>query len=510
VGEGPLGSKGSWIVSARRSLWDAFTNDLGFGGVPVYTNFQSKLVYDLNASNRLWLSTIGGRDSTSVRPRADRKAQEADPYNADSSGWRNSAGLNWQQLFGARGVGLLGLSYSRVTVDDLVKDIRLNNATIYRARSFDQEFTAKYDLTLELPALRRLQTGIAVRGLLPNYRIEAPLGSENPFSPDVARVNPIYLSQRATLRQQSAYAQFSRALTKHLDITVGARTDRYRYLDSTRISPRIGLTYRLTDNLSAHASAGAYSQQPAFTYISVLPVNRGLVPMRSTHFVAGLTWVPTPSVRATIEGYEKRYADYPVALDYPQITLASTPYMWGAGYLMTSLTSAGRGRARGLELSIEKKLTRHFHVQANLTVSSSRHAALDQIMRPGGYDSRCISNLIGGYRFNDRWSLAIRYTEVTGRPYTPFDLTRSTAQNRGVFDLRRVNALRAPDYKRLDLRIDRNIQFHGGLLNVYVGIQNAFNRKNFYAEVWNFRTNSPKTENQLGAFPMIGLEWRFR
>jgi outer membrane cobalamin receptor len=510
VAEGPLGGKGSWIVSARRSMWDAFTDDLGFGGVPIYTNLQSKFVYDLNASNRLWFSSLGGRDNISVRPKADRKLTEADPYNVDAKGWRNGAGLSWQQLFGARGVGLLGLSHSRTTVDDLVKDIRLANSTVYRARASDEEFAAKYDLTLDVPGIRRLQAGAAMRWLRPNYRMEAPFGSENPFSPDVARVNPIDVSQRATAKQRSAYAQFSRALAGRLSITAGARADRYAYLNATRISPRVGLTFRITDRLSAHASTGTYYQQPAFVYIAIEPVNRGLIPMRSSHLVGGLTWLPSTAMRVTIEAYEKRYADYPVALDFPRITLASTPYMWGAGYLMTPLTSAGRGRARGVEFAVEKKLTRHFHAQANLTISSSRHAALDKVLRPGGYDSRYVSNLIGGYRFNDRWSLAARFVYVGGRPYTPFDLVKSTAQNRGVLDLARVNAVRAPEYNRLDLRVDRNLRIRGGLLNVYAGIQNALGRKNFFAEVWNFRTNAPKTEHQLGAFPMFGMEWRFR
>ena len=34
--EGPINAgKGSWVVSARRSFLDLFTQDVGFGGVPV-------------------------------------------------------------------------------------------------------------------------------------------------------------------------------------------------------------------------------------------------------------------------------------------------------------------------------------------------------------------------------------------------------------------------------------------------------------------------------------------
>ena len=46
--EGPIASgKGSWIVSARRSFLDFFTDDIGFGGVPVLYTLNAKAVYDL-------------------------------------------------------------------------------------------------------------------------------------------------------------------------------------------------------------------------------------------------------------------------------------------------------------------------------------------------------------------------------------------------------------------------------------------------------------------------------
>jgi hypothetical protein len=74
-------------------------------------------VYDWNARNRIWFSSIGGRDETEIRPRADKEDQQADPYNVDSLGWRNAAGFNWQQVSGGRGVGLLGETHSRGDVE---------------------------------------------------------------------------------------------------------------------------------------------------------------------------------------------------------------------------------------------------------------------------------------------------------------------------------------------------------------------------------------------------------
>lgn len=510
IGEGPLGKKGSWIASARRSFLDVVTDDIGFGGVPIYTNFQGKAVYDLNASNRLWLSSIGGRDSIIIRPQADKEDQEADPYNVDSRGWRNAAGVNWQHLFAARGVGLLGFTHSRGSVDSQVSDLRLDNSVVSRQQSSEDEISTKYDVTLNVPVLERLQAGASARWYLLHYRTAAPFGQENAFSQRPGRVNPVNLREDFTTSQQSSYVQFTRTWFSRLSMTAGSRLDRYAYIRATRFSPRLGFTLRLTPRLSAHASAGSYAQQPFFVFLTADPVNRGLVPMRADHLVTGVTWTPAPSLRVTVEAYEKRYRDYPVALEYPQVTLASAGDAYGPNYYLIPLTSAGRGRTRGIEFLLKKKLTKRLYGQASFTSASSRHSALDGVSRPGGFDSRYLSNITGGYRLSGSWEVAARWVYFSGRPYTPFNSTLSVEQNRAVFDLQRVNAVRARPYQRLDLRIDHYANVWRGTLNSYFGLQNVFNRDNFYTEIWNFRSGRPKTLTQLGAFPIGGFEWRFR
>ena len=61
--EGPINAgKGSWVVSARRSFLDLFTQDVGFGGVPVVYAFNAKAVYDLTPRDRIWMVNIAGID----------------------------------------------------------------------------------------------------------------------------------------------------------------------------------------------------------------------------------------------------------------------------------------------------------------------------------------------------------------------------------------------------------------------------------------------------------------
>jgi hypothetical protein len=116
---------------------------------------------------------------------------------------------------------------------------------------------------------------------------------------------------------------------------------------------------------------------------------------------------------------------------------------------------------------------------------------------------------VAGYQFNRKWEISSRFVFLNGRPYTPFDLTLSQAQNRAVYDLTKVNGVRAPDYVRFDFRVDRTFTVHEKPLVIFAGIENLFNRQNFQELDWNSRSHQPELTHQMGIFPLIGLNWRF-
>lgn len=103
----------------------------------------------------------------------------------------------------------------------------------------------------------------------------------------------------------------------------------------------------------------------------------------------------------------------------------------------------------------------------------------------------------------------MRSSYLKGRPFTPFDVALSTQQRRAIFDLNRVNAERLPSYLRIDMRADLTFTVRGNSLLVFAGIQNVTNRRNIGGIGWNRNTNQQEFGEQLGAFPLIGLDWRF-
>jgi hypothetical protein len=353
-----------------------------------------------------------------------------------------------------------------------------------------------------------VQAGGSFKTFRIDYTVESPYGNDTPYSP-VPGIDPFFLDTRFRSYQTGAYVQASKQVASRVNVTLGGRVDHYAILSQARLSPRAGVKVRLTDALSWNSSVGSYYQQPAFLFVSAFPQNAALVPWRADHYVTGLAWLPGAGLRVTAEAYRKTYSKYPVASDLPTVSLANIGDTFNVREILFPLTSAGEGYSDGVEWFVEKRLTSKLYGQGNLSFSRTRHAGLDRVLRPGSFDYPFVFNLLGGYRLSPVWEVSARLSFLSGRPFTPYDQAVSTAQRRGVYDLTRVNAERAPDYGRVDLRVDRTFTVGGQPLNVFVGVQNVANRRNFASYTWNRRTNIQQFGEQQGIFPILGLDWRF-
>ena len=523
--EGPINAgKGSWVVSARRTFLDLFTQDVGFGGVPVVYSFNGKAVYDLTPRDRVWAVNIAGIDNIRLGlSDATDLTDEIANFDIRYDGWRSATGFNWQRIFGSRGVGLFGVTHSEAKVGQQVKDlvadgvprtglpprdIIAQSPVVYFEESREGETTVKYDLTVHLPLVDTVQTGGSFKTFGIDYAAQSPYGNDTPYSP-VPGLDPFFLDTRFRSYQTGAYLQASKQVGSRVNVTLGGRVDHYAILSQARLSPRAGVKVRLTNALSWNSSTGSYYQQPAFLFVSAFPRNASLVPWRADHYVTGLVWSPDAALRVTAEAYRKTYTDYPVASDLPTVSLANIGDTFDVREILFPLTSAGKGYSQGMEFFVEKRLTSKLYGQGNFSFSRTRHAGLDRVLRPGSFDYPLVFNLLGGYRLSPVWEFSARLSFLSGRPFTPYDQPVSTAQRRGVYDLTRVNAERAPDYGRIDIRGDRTFTVGGQPLNLFFGVQNVTNRRNFASYNWNRRTNSQQFGEQQGIFPVLGLDWRF-
>ncbi|WP_396626796.1 TonB-dependent receptor domain-containing protein, partial [Luteitalea sp.] len=281
--EGPIGreKKGAWIVSARRSILDIFSDDVGFGGVPTLYTVNAKATYDLGPRDRVWLINVTGFDNIRLGRSDDTEdiADEINTFDIRYEGQRSATGVNWQRLLGERSVGLLGLTFSAARVDQQVKDLAFGGVVappdvpaeeviatspvVFRENSGENETTLKYDLTTEFGRSFKLQVGGSFKFFRIDYDTESPYGNDSPYVQEPGFA-PFSLTREFTSTQAGAYVQATQDLTRKLNVTYGARVDYYDYLSSTQVSPRVGASYAFNEAWSWRGSYGRYYQQPFF------------------------------------------------------------------------------------------------------------------------------------------------------------------------------------------------------------------------------------------------------
>lgn len=504
-----LGREGSIFVSARRSVLHLFTNDIGLNGVPTYQNELVRADNRLDERNNWWGLSLTGIDSIRIRPSAT-DVFETNPFNIDYSGWRNTTGINWQHVFSAKSFGVFSIANSQQEQRILQNNQLDLEATVYNERTSDGITTIKYDWTNGPKVWLTLNAGGRASVDRLNYLVQQPIGLQNPYSETSAPMNLTSLNRRFATTNAAGYTQASFLLPHELKLVVGQRLMNWALGGHTVWAPKALLSVPVFGRL-VHVGYAEYAQAPPSLYWLSFNDNQTLTSIRATHLTAGIGLMNTELVRITIEGYQKQYSDYPVALNYPQLSMANIADTFGQAFLMFPMTSKGRGAARGVELSIESKVGRRMLLSGNVTYARSWFSGLDGVLRKGNFDIPLVANVQCHWRMEKGLTATVRYSGASGKPYTPDNLPLSISQDRDVYDLTHINSMRSAAYSRLDFRVEHTSPLHRGTLTWYIGLENALGTTNFYSNAWRPRcpTCGVLEQDQMPRFPDGGIKMDF-
>jgi hypothetical protein len=189
----------------------------------------------------------------------------------------------------------------------------------------------------------------------------------------------------------------------------------------------------------------------------------------------------------------------------------------GEQFLWLPMASKGHGEASGLELSETTHVGSRAAIRGSLAYSRAKFAGLDNVLRASNFDFPWIANVSTNMNVGKGYGASARWGSASGRPYTPYDLPASIAQNRPIHDLTKMNSLRAPYYARLDAQITKDISMRGMHLVLYGGVDNILNRQNFLTYAWMpLWQSDPKVQSPVGElyqmpiFPNFGVRFVVR
>ncbi len=503
VGEGPLGKgTGSWMLSARRSYLDLLIKIMGQGVPVTYSDFQGKINFDLSSRNRLTFLGIGGMDNSGTQK--EDALEDNESYYGGLDTKEYTVGANWFSIWGSNGYSNTSLSqnYTQYQEDAFhTVSEELARKGLYTERSLNLRNINHFRLS----KAHEWSFGFEFKHMTDNYDYFMAgytdvLGTAvSPIDRDIRISDDIY----------TAFVNWSWSLSSQLRLNTGARLDFLNLSRNLYVSPRFSLAYKLSENTSLQTSLGVFTQHLPLHLVGQAKGFEELDSPRAYHFILGFRHLLNETTQLSAEVYDKEYHYLP--LDPAQPTLFVFDEIFFQGFIQehANLVDTGRGRAYGIEVMVQKKLSNKLYGVISGSCFRTQYKGLDEIWRDRIYDNRFVLSTQGGYKFNKNLECSFKWVFAGGYPYTPFDLEASLAADTGIYDQGRINKERLPHIHFLNLRMDKRFYFRRSNLILYLTVWNIYNRKNVISYYWNTIEQRPGQAELWGILPCFGLEFEF-
>ena len=491
---GHLGKKTSYLVSVRQSYLQFLFDMLGLPFLPTFTDAQFKLKTRFDARNELTVLGLGGIDKMKLNTKAN---------NEDNEYILSYLPKIQQETFT---LGAVYRHYAGAHVQSVVASHSyLNN----RNTKYQQNDESDPDhLMLRLRSTEqntqlRLENSSSFR----NWKVT--VGTSLDYSQYSNTTFQKVYTDHAQTFDYHTYLGIMRwglfgtvnytSIDERFTASLGLRADANNYSAamkdlSDQLSPRLSLSYQLTEHWSLSGNAGLYYQLPPYTALG-FKNNNGLYAnkyalryMQVSQGSIGLNWRKGDTFEVSVEGFYKDYDKIPLSVaDGIPLTCKGNDYGVIGNEL---LTSTAQGRSYGAELLLKWLVAKKLNLASSFTLFKSEYRTdKESEYIASAWDNRFIFNLRGTYNLPRHWSVGMKVSCIGGAPYTPYNADKSSlvtawnAQGKPYYDYTRYNEERLPAFTQVDIRIDKTFYLKRCMLGFYIDLQNIAGSKLKQADV---------------------------
>ena len=491
---GHLGKKTSYLVSVRQSYLQFLFDMLGLPFLPTFTDAQFKLKTRFDARNELTVLGLGGIDKMKLNTKAN---------NEDNEYILSYLPKIQQETFT---LGAVYRHYAGAHVQSVVASHSyLNN----RNTKYQQNDESDPDhLMLRLRSTEqntqlRLENSSSFR----NWKVT--VGTSLDYSQYSNTTFQKVYTDHAQTFDYHTYLGIMRwglfgtvnytSIDERFTASLGLRADANNYSAamkdlSDQLSPRLSLSYQLTEHWSLSGNAGLYYQLPPYTALG-FKNNNGLYAnkyalryMQVSQGSVGLNWRKGDTFEVSVEGFYKDYDKIPLSVaDGIPLTCKGNDYGVIGNEL---LTSTAQGRSYGAELLLKWLIAKKLNLASSFTLFKSEYRTdKESEYIASAWDNRFIFNLRGTYNLPRHWSVGMKVSCIGGAPYTPYNADKSSlvtawnAQGKPYYDYTRYNEDRLPAFTQVDIRIDKTFYLKRCMLGFYIDLQNIAGSKLKQADV---------------------------
>ena len=487
LAQGRIGPRTKYMFGLRRSTIDFVlpslipdSVDLSLTTVPSYYDGQFRIDHQLSSKWKLALSSIGTVDTFELYATKDTDSETKRFFNRTRF-LRLTASANYHDGPWTAKLALSGLASEFVFEAGAYQYIRARQPTVTPRAEVIRTWDKAIGLTnVEWRNGAEMQVGrTSIDSALP---IEIREGEQ--FMGYDPRDTSQRFNQKFWIPDFAAWSAVSANLDPRIRVTLGLRGDAFARPGDVVAQPRGELKIKLTPELTARLSSGAYVRPPEFQTEAAYT---DIESEHSTQNIAGLQYEPREGARIQASAY------------YTDRTNLITREM-GA-----ELGNNGRGKTVGGELLATYRGGPWF---GWLSYSYSHSTRVDH---PGDeerlftYDQPHSLNAAASWK-SGRWQLGGRFQLYSGLPYTPalgsiFDSDR----NIYIPLYADVNSERAPMHHQLDLRVDYSWKWGPTAMTAFLDVQNVYMNESVVTYFYSYDFTQRSAFTAIPIIPSLGL-----
>ncbi len=323
--------------------------------------------------------------------------------------------------------------------------------------------------------------------------------------------------------QTQYYFQTRYRPTEKFTITTGIYAMAFSFNTSLSLEPRIGMKYQFNKYASLTFAAGLHSQPvPMGTYLIYqtdefgnyfLP-HQNLKLLKANHVVLGYNHSFRNNIHLNVELYHQYLYNVPI-IDDGKSTFWMLNELKGYGKHLDNvlLTSEGKGRNIGMDITFEKYLSNNLFFLITGSLYKSTYTIDNIGTYSTRYDGRYSSSFMMGKEFtlkkNNALTFSFRNLYNGGLRYTPGDPIASAAIRNLVEDNNRPFSEQMKDYWRIDVQLAYRKDKPKYAWSLILDTQNIVNYDNQREVIYDYNINDFIFKKQSGFVPVVSFQVDF-
>lgn len=509
------GGKSSYLLNHRYSTLGLLTPLLPEGANTIkYQDLSFKLNFPTKKSGTFSIWGIGLTDNANNKPKTDSTKWKylEDKENDEIKQYMGVLGISHKYFF--KNNAYLKTTLATTTNGTVWDKQRLNAQLLLLPQSkisvVNSNFILSSFINKTFSSKHTNKTGIQLTGMSYDLQLNKSFATDAPPK-EVVNSNGL-----STLL--AAYSSSSINITDKLLMNVGINAQLFTLNNNFTVEPRVGFRYQAAQNHSFGVAYGLHSRLEQLNYYfnnslktGETAVNKNLDFTKSHHFVLSYDWNISDLVHLKIEPYYQQLFSVPVVANSSTSFLNITSD-W---FFAEKLQNTGIGRNYGIDITIEKYMSKGYYYLLSGSLFESKYKADDGIWRDTRFNRNYVFNaLIGkewqiGKNKHKILSINTRVTYQGDNRYSPINIEVSKASKDVVFDESKAFSLQVEPSLNLHFTASYKVNRAKSSHEFALKILNLTQQADFNGFLYNFIDNKVDKNLALIVIPNLSYKIEF-